>query len=58
MFPPNKAGIYDLHGNVWTWVEDHFNGLDGFSTSYLYDDFSSPCFDSRHSMILGGKPLD
>jgi formylglycine-generating enzyme required for sulfatase activity len=69
MFPPNKQGIYDLHvgasrvgvvyshtiqGNVWQWVEDHFNGLNGFSTSYLYDDFSSPCFDSRHSMILGG----
>jgi len=55
MFPPNKAGVYDLHGNVWQWLEDHFNGLPNFKTSYLYDDFSAPCFDSRHSMITGGS---
>lgn len=55
MFPPSKAGVYDAQGNVWQWVEDHFNGLPGFKSNYLYDDFSSPCFDGRHTMIMGGS---
>ncbi len=40
---------------MWEWCEDHFNGLPGFKTSYLYDDFSTPCFDGRHNMIMGGS---
>ncbi|XP_078263780.1 uncharacterized protein LOC144597892 isoform X4 [Rhinoraja longicauda] len=55
MYPPNQAGFHDAFGNVWVWTEDHFNGLPGFDTTYLYDDFSSPCFDGRHTMILGGS---
>ena len=41
-----------MFGNVWEWVEDQFNGLPGFKTTYLYNDFSSPCFDGRHTMIM------
>ena len=52
MYPPNAAGFYDTYGNVWEWVEDQFNGLPGFKTNYLYDDFSSPCFDGLHTMML------
>ncbi len=52
MYPSSSMGLYDVYGNVWEWTEDHFNGLPGFKTSYLYDDFSSPCFDGRHNMIL------
>lgn len=55
MFEPSSAGVHDAQGNVWQWVEDHFNGLDGFKSHALYDDFSSPCFDGRHTMILGGS---
>ncbi|XP_048394661.1 uncharacterized protein LOC125456049 isoform X2 [Stegostoma tigrinum] len=55
MYPPNEAGFHDAFGNVWVWTEDHFNGLPGFDTTYLYDDFSSPCFDGRHTIILGGS---
>ena len=51
MFPANSMGFYDVYGNVWEWLEDQFNGLPGFKTHYLYDDFSSPCFDGRHTMM-------
>lgn len=40
---------------MWEWTEDHFNGLPGMLTDYLYDDFSTPCFDGRHNIILGGS---
>ena len=45
-------GFYDVYGNVWEWCEDHFNGLPGFKSIYLYDDFTSPCFDGRHTILL------
>jgi formylglycine-generating enzyme required for sulfatase activity len=54
-YPPNSLGFYDSYGNVWKWSEDHFNGLCNFKTIYLYDDFSSPCFDGRHNVIQGGS---
>lgn len=52
---PSTAGFHDTHGNVWEWVEDHFAGLPGFQHHFLYDDFSTPCFDGWHTMILGGS---
>ncbi|KAL3870051.1 hypothetical protein ACJMK2_042668 [Sinanodonta woodiana] len=55
MYPPTELGFHDVFGNVWQWTEDHFNGLDGFSSHWLYDDFSTPCFDGRHNIILGGS---
>ncbi|KAJ8306303.1 hypothetical protein KUTeg_016848 [Tegillarca granosa] len=55
MFSPTSLGFHDVAGNIWEWTEDHFNGLSGFHTHWLYDDFSSPCFDGRHNLILGGS---
>ena len=52
MYPASNTGFHDTFGNVWEWAEDHFNGLPGNKTHYLYDDFSSPCFDGRHNCIL------
>ncbi|RTL35612.1 MAG: 5-histidylcysteine sulfoxide synthase [Candidatus Melainabacteria bacterium] len=49
----DRAG--DLFGNVWQWCEDHFNPLPGFAVNKYYDDFSVPCFDGEHQMIVGGS---
>lgn len=49
----NQPG--DLFGNVWQWCEDEFNPLEGFTVNKFYDDFSVPCFDGEHQMILGGS---
>lgn len=54
-YPANSKGVTDLFGNVWQWAEDQFNPLEGFGVHPLYDDFSTPCFDGKHQMILGGS---
>jgi len=53
--PASSSGHHDAMGNVWEWTEDHFNPLEGFKVHSVYDDFSSPCFDGRHHMIMGGS---
>lgn len=50
-----KSVTSEIAGNVWHWVEDQFNPLPGFGTHPYYDDFSTPCFDGKHQMILGGS---
>lgn len=49
----DRAG--DMFGNVWQWCADHFNPLPGFAVNKYYDDFSVPCFDGEHQMIVGGS---
>jgi len=51
----NSELFPDLFGNVWQWCEDFFNPLAGFEVHKLYDDFSTPCFDGEHQMIVGGS---
>ncbi|HEU5048449.1 MAG TPA: 5-histidylcysteine sulfoxide synthase [Rickettsiales bacterium] len=53
--PANKAGFFDVFGNVWQWLEDHFHPLSGGKVHPLYTDFSDPCYDGEHQMIMGGS---
>ena len=36
-------------------IEDHFAPLPEFEIHFLYDDFSTPCFDGWHTGIMGGS---
>lgn len=54
-FAPNSLGFNDVFGNVWQWCEDTFHPLPGFRIHPYYVDFSTPCFDDQHNMILGGS---
>jgi 5-histidylcysteine sulfoxide synthase/putative 4-mercaptohistidine N1-methyltranferase len=55
MMPANSKGFHDVFGNAWQWCEDHFHPLVGAKPHPYYDDFSSPCYDGQHQMILGGS---
>lgn len=50
-----SSGVVGAMGNVWTWCEDDFHPLPGATLDPLYDDFSAPCYDGEHQMILGGS---
>lgn len=45
----------ELYGNTWHWLIDQFNPLEQFKVHPYYDDFSTPCFDGKHQMIVGGS---
>ncbi len=54
-FAANNRGFNDVFGNVWQWCEDAFHPLPEFKIHPYYVDFSTPCFDGQHQMILGGS---
>ena len=47
--------FYDLIGNVWQWSETPIYPFHGFSVHPWYDDFSTPTFDGRHNLMMGGS---
>lgn len=49
-----SEGFNDIFGNVWDWLSDDFYALPGYEPHYLYEDFSAPYIDEKHSMLLGG----
>jgi 5-histidylcysteine sulfoxide synthase/putative 4-mercaptohistidine N1-methyltranferase len=53
--PVSDSGFHDVFGNAWEWCEDHQSALPGFELHKLYDDFTLPCFDGEHNMIMGGS---
>ncbi len=52
--PTTSQGVHDPGGNLWTWSEDTFNPLDGFTPHPYYEDFSVPSYGGQHQLILGG----
>ncbi|WP_269537766.1 5-histidylcysteine sulfoxide synthase [Cerasicoccus fimbriatus] len=48
-------GFYDVMGNVWQHTETPIAGFPGFGVHPLYDDFSTPTFDTKHNLIKGGS---
>ncbi|MGF1687218.1 5-histidylcysteine sulfoxide synthase [Photobacterium japonica] len=48
-------GFGDIVGNVWQWTETAIDGFQGFAVHPLYDDFSTPTFDGKHTLIKGGS---
>lgn len=50
-----ESGFHDVFGNAWEWCEDMFSALPGFQLHKYYDDFSAPCFDGEHHVIMGGS---
>jgi len=51
----SKNVIHDIYGNVFQWLNTEFYPLPGFSTQYLYPQFSYPYFDKDHYMLKGGS---
>jgi len=47
--------FYDVIGNVWQWTETPIYAFRGFAIHPWYDDFSTPTFDTRHNLIMGGS---
>ncbi|MFB0975253.1 MAG: 5-histidylcysteine sulfoxide synthase, partial [Tolumonas sp.] len=50
-----QGQFYDVIGNVWQWTSTAIDGFEGFRVHPLYDDFSTPTFDGKHSLIKGGS---
>ncbi|EQC27515.1 hypothetical protein SDRG_14715 [Saprolegnia diclina VS20] len=53
--PANSNGFRDVFGNAWEWCEDRMSPLPGFEIHPVYDDFTVPCFDGEHHVIMGGS---
>nr|WP_207794288.1 putative 4-mercaptohistidine N1-methyltransferase [Aeromonas salmonicida] len=50
-----QGSFFDLVGNVWQWTSTAIDGFNGFRVHPLYDDFSTPTFDGKHTLIKGGS---
>ncbi len=47
--------FYDVVGNVWQWSETPIYPFDGFKVHPIYDDFTTPTFDTQHNLLKGGS---
>lgn len=47
--------FYDVVGNVWQWSITPMYPFDDFQAHPIYDDFTKPTFDDKHSLMKGGS---
>jgi len=47
--------FYDVIGNVWQWSRTPIYPFEGFKVHPIYDDFTVPIFDAKHTLINGGS---
>ncbi len=47
--------FYDVVGNVWQWSCTPIYPFNGFKVHKIYDDFTTPTFDTKHNLIKGGS---
>jgi len=52
-----SVSFHGVRGNVWQWCADKIAALPGFSPHPLYEDYSMPYFDGKHTAIRGGSFL-
>ena len=50
-----NGDFFDVIGNVWQWTETPIYPFHGFEIHPWYDDFSTPTFDTRHNLFMGGS---
>lgn len=58
IFPANSFGLYDVHGNVWEWCEDHWheNYLNAPDDGKPWlEESNCPDFDELPRVIRGGS---
>jgi formylglycine-generating enzyme required for sulfatase activity len=55
-FPPNQFGLYDMHGNVWEWCQDHWHSnydeAPNDGSAWLHKD------ENTKPILRGGSRLD